>query len=61
MGIQPQGEDLRKATKWIVAELKYHPEVNRRELIEKACLKFDLSPLDAEFLARYIKPKAASA
>ncbi len=55
MGIQPQGEDLRKATKWIVDELKYHPEVNRGELIEKACLKFDLSPLDAEFLAKYIK------
>ncbi len=60
MGIQPQGEDLRKATRWIVAELKYHPEANRRELIEKACLKFDLSPLEAEFLARYIKPKTNS-
>ena len=58
MGIQPQGEDLRKATKWIVDELKYHPEANRSELIQKACLKFDLSPLDAEFLAKYIKPKA---
>ncbi len=60
MGIQPQGEDLRKATRWIVDALKYNPEANRRALIEKACLKFDLSPLDAEFLIKYIKPKAAS-
>lgn len=56
MTIQPDGEDLRQATKWIAAELKYNPDTKRQELIAKACLKFDLSPLDAEFLAKILKP-----
>jgi len=60
MSIQPQGEDLRKATQWIVEALTDDPGANRSELIEKACLKFDLSPLEAEFLHRNIKLKTAS-
>ncbi len=53
MGIQPDGEDIRKATNWIVEENEYTKEKSLRELVEEACVKFDLSPLKAEFLIRH--------
>jgi hypothetical protein len=52
MGIQPQGEDLRKAVKWVAEERKYNPGKEIKAIIEEACLKFDLSPMDADFLLR---------
>ena len=52
MSIQPKGEDLRRAVKWVSEERKYNPEKEQKALIEEACVKFDLSPLDAEFLLR---------
>jgi hypothetical protein len=54
MSIQPDGEDLRKAVKWISEERKYGPEKKPIKLIEEACLKFDLSPRDAEYLTNFI-------
>lgn len=55
MTIQPEGEDLRKAVKWISEERKFNQEGSLVKLIEEACLKFDLSPNDADFLARFLK------
>ncbi len=52
MSIQPKGEDLRRAVKWVSEERKYDPEKEQKTLIEEACVKFDLSPLDADFLLR---------
>ncbi len=52
MSIQPKGEDLRKAVKWVSGERKYNPEKELKALIEEACMKFDLSPMDADFLLR---------
>jgi hypothetical protein len=53
--VQPEGEDLRKAVKWISEERKYDPEAKTSKLIEEACLKFDLSPMDAEYLLNFLK------
>ena len=53
--VQPEGEDLRKAVKWISEERKYNPGEKTSGLIEKACLKFDLSPMDAEYLSKFLK------
>jgi len=50
MGIQPTGEDLRKAVKWVSDERKYNPGKELKAVIQEACVKFDLSPLDADFL-----------
>ena len=55
--VQPEGEDMRKAFKWISEERKYNPGVTLSKLIEKACLKFDLSPMDAEYLLKMLKHK----
>ncbi|MBW2109069.1 MAG: hypothetical protein JRI36_10450 [Deltaproteobacteria bacterium] len=53
MSIQPEGEALRKATKWISCERQSDPDTDLARLIEQACLRFDLSPGDAEFLMRF--------
>ncbi|MBU3949275.1 MAG: hypothetical protein KJ826_13780 [Proteobacteria bacterium] len=57
MSIQPEGENLRKAVKWISEILKYEQEKNSAKLVEEACLKFDLTPIDAEYLSNFLKNK----
>jgi hypothetical protein len=54
MSIIPEGEQLRRAVKWISDERREHSGLPLITLIEKACLKFDLTPKDEEFLLRYI-------
>jgi len=53
MSILPEGEELRKAVKWISEERQTEPEANLTKLIESACIKFDLSPKDEEFLGKF--------
>ncbi len=55
--ILPEGEDLRKATRWITDARDVYPQKPITELIEEACLKYDLSPLDAEFVERFVREK----
>ena len=55
--IQPKGENLRKAVKWISEERKYGSDKKPFELIEEACLKFNLSPMDEEYLMKFILKK----
>jgi hypothetical protein len=55
--MQPEGEDIRKATRWITEERTANPRKTITELIEEACSKFDLSPLDAEFVERFVREK----
>lgn len=52
--LQPEGDDLRKAVKWISDERKFGTDKNGVALVEEACLKFNLSPKDAEYLTSYI-------
>jgi hypothetical protein len=52
MNIQPEGESLRKAVKWISEEEKAASPKSRKELIAAACLKFNLTPIEAEYLSR---------
>jgi hypothetical protein len=59
MSIQPEGEDLRKAVKWISDVVQTESGEVTMKLIEEASLKFDLTPNDQEFLIRcYIQKKA---
>ena len=53
MSIQPEGEDIRKAVRWISEMRQAEPGRSTRELIDAACVKFDLSPLEANHLVRY--------
>ena len=53
--IQPEGESLRKAVRWIAEEQKAGSTKTRQQLMEAACLTFNLTPMEAEYLARSLK------
>ena len=57
--LTPQGENVRKAVKWISDMRQYEPETcgPLAKLVEKAAHKFDLSPKDQEFLFRFFTSK----
>jgi len=44
--IQPKGEKLRRAIRWISEEIAEHHNADLGELIQKASLRFNLSPKD---------------
>jgi len=53
MSILPEGEQLRKAVRWISEMREERKDANLAKLISEACVKFDLSPADTEFLIRF--------
>ena len=55
MSIQPEGEVLRKAVKWISEERTLNPKKKLLNIVDEACLKFNLPPKDADFLIRFLK------
>jgi hypothetical protein len=48
--IQPKGDKLRSAVRWISEVCQDQPERSRREIIYEAEERFDLSPKECEFL-----------
>ena len=54
MSILPQGEELRKAVKWISDKKQYESETDLNKLIQQAGLKFNLSPKEDAYLERFI-------
>ena len=53
--LQSQGEQLKKAVKWISEKRKENPDINLAKLVDEASFKFDLSPKDSQFLLRFVK------
>lgn len=53
--IQPQGEQLKKAVKWISDKRMENTDANLAKLVDEASFQFDLSPKDSEFLLRFVK------
>jgi len=58
--VMPEGEALRRAVKWISAELNDHPDKSVQQLLNEAVRRFDLSPKDAEFLIAFYKKGGGS-
>ncbi len=59
MSLQPQGESVRKAVKYISEEKITNPEASFTLLIQKACMRFDLTPKDGAFLEQFYREKEA--
>ncbi len=57
MGILPEGEQLRRAIKWISDMRVENPGIGLSKLVGDACLKFDLPPKEAEFLTNFFLEK----
>jgi hypothetical protein len=56
-----QGEaPIRQAIAWIDEKLREQPGADRVKLMDEAGRRFDLTPLDADFLLRHLaeRPKA---
>jgi hypothetical protein len=58
--IMPEGEALRRAVKWISAELNENPDKSVQRLVHEAGTRFDLSPKDTEFLMSFYKKGGSS-
>ncbi len=48
----PEGEDLRRAVKWVTDNMRENPGRPVQPLVQEAIFRFDVSPKDAEFLIR---------
>jgi len=53
--IQPKGETLRQAVKWISGQLEENPERKTSGLIQEACARFNLTPKDEDYLTSFYK------
>jgi hypothetical protein len=45
---------IKQAVSWLDDQLRDNPRADRMRLVDEAARRFDLSPLDAEFLLRHL-------
>ena len=57
--IQPKGEKVRQAVKWISAERLEDENKDISLLIAKAALKFNLSPMEEDYLRGFYRENEA--
>jgi hypothetical protein len=50
--LQPQGEALRSALRWLDERVRDDPRAVRSRLVGEASTRFDLTPAEEEFLLR---------
>jgi len=56
----PEGTSVRKAIKWISQMRAEQGKAHLMTLIDQACVRFNLSPKDSEFLHRFFTAAQAS-
>jgi len=55
----PVGEaPIKQAIQWIDEQLRENPKADRTRLVDEASRRFDLTPLDADFLWRFLADRA---
>jgi hypothetical protein len=55
VSLDPKGEKLRKAVRWISQQRVEEPERSVGALVSDASQRFDLSPVEADFLQRFVR------
>ncbi len=50
-GVVPAGDSIRNALKWLSQRRLDDPGTPRMKLIEEAALRYDLTPLEVDFLS----------
>jgi nitrate reductase assembly molybdenum cofactor insertion protein NarJ len=55
--MMPEGKQLRMAVKWISDQLHANEDAEKKQLIREAIQKYDLSPIQAEYLYSFYKNK----
>ena len=56
----PEGEALRQALRWISDRRRDDPKARLAAVIDEAALRFDLTPLEADFLWRSLTAAPAT-
>ncbi len=51
----PEGENARRAVRWISEQLREEPEQSVMALLDQAMLRFDLSPAQCERLVEFYR------
>ncbi len=49
---------IRQAIKWLDEQFRENPAADRAKLVDEAGRRFDLTPLDADFLWRHLAERA---
>ncbi|HET8540074.1 MAG TPA: hypothetical protein VFL83_09410 [Anaeromyxobacter sp.] len=49
-GLVPEGEGLRRALRWLDERARDEPKASRAKLVADAGVRFDLTPLEQDFL-----------
>ncbi|HDZ23391.1 MAG TPA: hypothetical protein ENH70_02495 [Desulfobacteraceae bacterium] len=57
--IQPKGERIRQAVKWIASERLEDDKSNVSMLIKKAAMRFNLSPREEEYLVSFYEENSS--
>ena len=45
---------IKQAVQWLDDQLRDRPDADRVKLVDEACRRFDLSPMDSDFLFRHL-------
>lgn len=56
--LQSPGDKMKKVLCWVTETLKDHPEKKRDAVFKDAQIRFDLSPMECEFLNKHFVPEA---
>ena len=57
-GLTPEGDALRRALRWLDERVKEEPKLERSKLVGEAAVRFDLSPVEEEFLlTNWVRPR----
>jgi len=59
--IQPKGEKVRQAVKWISSELQEDEKKSIPKLIQQAAVRFNLSPVEEQSLVSFYREKEGQA
>ena len=51
--LRSQSANLKKALQWMAESLQQHPDRKRSSVLREAELRFDLTPLECEFLDKH--------
>ena len=57
--VMPEGAGVRKAVQWVSQMIEDGTKNPLPALIEQACVRFNLSPADSEFMSRFFRERQA--
>ena len=57
MSLQPKGEKLRRAVRWLSDRRREDPGAPLAALLDEATRRHDLSPREAELLIEFARPR----